>query len=565
MKVTLFILLVTLICIDIAFPADWHRFILESGSCSENAICLDSNDRPHILYYNYGVGVIRYASWDGSKWIYETISDDGKWYGALLSMAFDKNDIPHISFYEWNYADLMYGYKEGDKWIIQIIDNEDDSGLSNSIALDSKGYPHIAYVHSVYSNPYREELKYAYFDGTKWDIEVVDSEMKSEGDNCSIALDSKDHPHIVYRSYNGYDHYLSYIYFDGNNWIKDNLGYVDSMPYNSIVIDKEDRPHISFYKGCQPDSGLYYAYKDSGKWNTERIDTGYISSIKLDENEYPCIVYSYTSKLKFARWNGTKWDIEVAATGRGLGQTGVSLAFDSDYKPHISCDEYLDEEVWYVWFGYGLGISLTSFSATPHNDAITLNWSVSTDEDISGFNLYRRVATKTNPNPVGTDYNLSLQACEDTYTRPDDNGQWTKINTSLITGTNPYSYTDRDVLSETSYEYKLTAVVSDKNETLGTTSVTSGNGTPASFNIVRIYPTPADDRINIDVVIPSQSNIDISIYDIAGRKVSTIAGGQYNMGEYKLASDVSFLANGVYIVIMTSEGLSASKNFVVAR
>ncbi|MGQ9706408.1 MAG: hypothetical protein ACUVWP_05325 [bacterium] len=72
---------------------------------------------------------------------------------------------------------------------------------------------------------------------------------------------------------------------------------------------------------------------------------GFISSLKLDENEHPCIAYSHLSYLLYARWNGSKWDIEVAATGRYLGQRAVSLAFDKDYRPHISCDEWLDEEV----------------------------------------------------------------------------------------------------------------------------------------------------------------------------------------------------------------------------
>jgi hypothetical protein len=142
---------------------------------------------------------------------------------------------------------------------------------------------------------------------------------------------------------------------------------------------------------------------------------------------------------------------------------------------------------------------------------------------------------------------------------------WTKVNTSLVTGTNPYSYTDREIIPETTYEYKLEAVVSDRYDTLGTTSVTSGNDTPESFNITKVYPTPASSQINIDVVIPEQSDIDIGIYDISGRRVSTIASGLYNPGEYTLTSDIIGLTNGVYIVRMTTDRFSASKNFVVAR
>jgi len=147
----------------------------------------------------------------------------------------------------------------------------------------------------------------------------------------------------------------------------------------------------------------------------------------------------------------------------------------------------------------------------------------------------------------------------------DDNAQWTKVNTTLIIGTNPYSYTDRDVMPETKYEYILEAVVSDRNEMLGTTSLNSGNGKPESFDIVRVYPTPADYKISIDIVISEQSNIDISIYDIAGRRLDTIESGQYNDGEHTIIGDVSGLSDGVYIVMMTSEGFTASKRFVITR
>jgi len=171
------------------------------------------------------------------------------------------------------------------------------------------------------------------------------------------------------------------------------------------------------------------------------------------------------------------------------------------------------------------------------------------------------------------DYNLSnpisiIPTVREIAQSPLQSGEdyvWTKLNISLIIGTNPYSYTDRDVLPKTTYEYKLEAVVSNRNEMLGTTSLNSGKGKPESFDIVRVYPTPADDRISIDIVISEQSNIDISIYDIMGRKVSTITSSQYSPGEYTLTSDITGLSDGVYIVRMTSEGFTASKRFVITR
>jgi len=43
--------------------------------------------------------------------------------------------------------------------------------------------------------------------------------------------------------------------------------------------------------------------------------------------------------------------------------------------------------------------------------------------------------------------------------REDDANIWLKINSSLITGENPYAYTDCDVERGVTYEYQLSAVL----------------------------------------------------------------------------------------------------------
>ena len=256
---------------------------------------------------------------------------------------------------------------------------------------------------------------------------------------------------------------------------------------------------------------------------------------------------------------------------------GTYINVDSSY--YLDIRYYYFPNLKYALYGPSVGIYLTSFSAKPvwygsclQLLSIVLNWSISTDEDIIGFNLYRRVATPhTNSNPVRE--NSYSPTCSPAPVgeiaksppNPDNDYVWTKVNTSLITGTNPYSYTDKNVLPDTNYEYKLEAVVSDRQETLGTTECTSGKGTPGSFEIARIYPTPADDRISIDVIIPEQADVEITIYDITGRKVLVVASGLYSPGEYTLTSDITGLTDGVYIVKMTAGRLSASKRFVVAK
>jgi len=545
----------------------WHYYPFDIAM-RHSSIKIDSNDLPHIVYGSQD-GNLMYAYWDGSKWNYDKTEFDGLILGVgQISLCLDKNNNPHISCYEYNSKSLVYINKINDKWNYETVDDyADEAGGYNSINLDLKGFPHIAYE-AFYESGYIYQLRYAYFDGNKWNIEI----LNNNGYIPSIKIDSLDYPHISYgRKYQTDIYYLSYIYWDGSQWVKEDVDTSGFAGFPSIDLDTNNNPCIAYFgKG-----GLWYAKKVGDEWTKEYVDKcglNYIS-LALDSNNYPHISYKSQYGLGYAYFNGREWIKEIPIYGPTCGQFSNSIDLDSKGKPHIACDVRIDYSylIYYVWYGNGLGITLTSFSAKPGSSAITLNWSISTDEDISGFNLYRRIiapftvstvrensySPSCSPAPVGE--------IAQSPPNPDNDYVWTKVNTSLITGTNPYSYTDRDITPDTNYEYKLEAVVSDRQETLGTTSVDSGRGTPESFDIVRIYPTPADDRISIDVIIPEQSDIDIAIYDITGRRVATVASGLYNSGEYTITGDVSGLTNGVYIMRMTAGGLSASKRFVVAK
>ena len=58
-----------------------------------------------------------------------------------------------------------------------------------SIALDNNNYPHICYTNATGA-----DLKYAYWTGSTWNNETVDS----LGNNVSIALDDNGFVHISY-------------------------------------------------------------------------------------------------------------------------------------------------------------------------------------------------------------------------------------------------------------------------------------------------------------------------------------------------------------------------------
>jgi hypothetical protein len=573
MRLNYFLWLFILSFFTLSFSDNWHIETVDDDgdvgrSCS---IAVDSKDHPHISYQCDYDEHLKYAYWGGNKWNKEIVDND-EYVAWGTSIAVDSKDRPHIAYDDYDNIAIKYAYFDGNNWQIIKVDNRGNIGQGVSMALDSKDHPYI-----VYYSEYEGILRYAYFDGQNWIKGIVDPTHLS-GIDCSIAIDSYDLPHVSYGSFSGFQ--IKYAHYDGKNWNIEII-YKKEAAETSIALDSNDRPYI-VYTSIE---GLLCSHFNGNNWITEVVDKsggglGSDRAIAFDSLYHLSIVYMYGKSLKYAHFDGNEWNIDVVDSGFDV--TFPSICIDSNDVTHVSYHNYNNTSLKYARnFSYP-GIDLTSFTAKPNNNAITLNWSVTTDEEISGFNLYRRFVPSgvihelpIQYPPVGAVHELPTTVGEDLSQRdpvlgddnpcPNADTQWTKVNTSLITGTNPYSYTDRDIMPETTYEYKLEAVTNDKSETLGTTQVTSGEGTPSSFDIARIYPTPASSQINIDVTIPLQSDIDISIYDITGRRVSTVASGLYNSGEYTLTSDISGLINGVYIVRMTADGFSVSKNFVIAR
>jgi hypothetical protein len=200
-------------------------------------------------------------------------------------------------------------------------------------------------------------------------------------------------------------------------------------------------------------------------------------------------------------------------------------------------------------------VELLRFTAVPRDERITLEWEVSAteNEDIEGFNLYRREVpgretkrvTKTDA-PAKTEF-------ED----------WTKINTVLITGGNPYSYIDTDVEPGVTYEYGLEVIANGTTKILGTTTATTGAGLPTCYALYQSRPNPARGTATIAFDLPEDTEVTLTVYDISGRKVTTAVDRALTAGEHK--AEVSGLAPGVYVYRLYAGDFSASKKMVVVR
>jgi hypothetical protein len=178
----------------------------------------------------------------------------------------------------------------------------------------------------------------------EWEIEIVDPDLLNQHRHyLSLALDSFDLPHIAYyigRLNNQPPSTIRYAFWNGTDW---EISIVDQSNITypvaeviSIAVDDNNRPHIS-YTGDDGDSYcLKYAVWTGTYWDLQVVDyesgrVGEFNSLKLDSLGYPHISYYdyYGDYLKYAYWNGETWEIEIVSNGLAWG---TSLDLDSlDY------------------------------------------------------------------------------------------------------------------------------------------------------------------------------------------------------------------------------------------
>lgn len=161
-----------------------------------NELALDSNGLPHISYADVSQnGDLKYARWDGSKWLIQTVDTGGIGYvGIYNSIAVDAAGRPHISYLDATQRLLKYARWNGNGWLIQAVDAmvPEAFGAKTSIALDSQGRPHIGYFSQT-----RGLVKYAFWNGERWQRWVLD-EVGPEGGYVCLRLDARDNPVLSY-------------------------------------------------------------------------------------------------------------------------------------------------------------------------------------------------------------------------------------------------------------------------------------------------------------------------------------------------------------------------------
>jgi len=199
-----------------------------------------------------------------------------------------------------------------------------------------------------------------------------------------------------------------------------------------------------------------------------------------------------------------------------------------------------------------LPVSLVSFYANSEGRSINLNWITESETDNLGFILHRREST---------DAWIQIASYE---THDALKGQG---NTSSAT---EYTFTDSQIASGINYTYRLSDVSTTSEITIYAPLSITLDILPLVNTMEPAYPNPFNPRTYIAYHLAEDAEVNISVFNIMGRRLKSIYLGQQLEGSYHVYwnatdDDGGLVPTGTYIIRLQAGSIQEIQKVMLIR
>ena len=258
---------------------------------------IDSQGNPHIAYYYFldpndaPICDLKYAWRSGGTWTIQTVEATNN-IGEYCSLELDSQNNPHISYYDNTNGNLRYARKSGGTWTPESVEATGNVGLYSALALDAANNPRIAYQDFGTAGA-DGHLRYASKSGSTWTLETPSGATFVNALFISLDLDSQGRPHIAYYDQNNQrTRYATKPTTTWSHGIAQAVGAELHGSFCSIEIGEGDVPHLGYYDVFE--NAVRYAIKNANggaAWAPQVVDEigpqGPWTSLALDANGFP--------------------------------------------------------------------------------------------------------------------------------------------------------------------------------------------------------------------------------------------------------------------------------------
>jgi hypothetical protein len=88
---------------------------------------------------------------------------------------------------------------------------------------------------------------------------------------------------------------------------------------------------------------------------------------------------------------------------------------------------------------------------------------------------------------------------------------------------------------------------------------------PTAFELSAAYPNPFNPSTSINLHVPMESDVNVQVYDLSGRMISTLLSGVQAQGDYSLTWNAQEQASGMYLVRAETAGSVAVQKILLLK